>query len=79
MRPPTEANLMADFLQGALTMHAGVFVTNPAGPIRQPAHVDQPIDAQGDYEPFFRIKLASGAVIRVEVYVEKEVDSEQGG
>lgn len=38
--------------------------------LRQPASIDQPVDEQAAYLPYFRLHLASGTVLRISVDVE---------
>lgn len=64
---PPLAEVMAMAVQGALFSAAATFVSRA---LVQPAIADQGLDADGNYEPFFRIRLASGIVLRVDVTVD---------
>lgn len=59
---------MASVIQGSLLVAAHGFVRD----LQQPAVVSQTRDEGGVYEPFFRVLLASGIVLRVAVTVESE-------
>ena len=62
-----EARSMQAFVQGGLMMSAQGFAKTA---LTQPVEIDQPADEQGNYEPYFLMKLASGIVLRVSVSVE---------
>lgn len=70
-RATSPGEQMSLFLQGALLSAASGFIHEEEA-IFSNALVQQPVDEAGVIRPFFRIHLASGIVLRVEVRPEIE-------
>jgi hypothetical protein len=62
-----EARLLAFVLQGAMLQAAEMITSEQRRAFEQPIHVEQPISADGHAKHFFRVRLASGLVLRVTV------------
>lgn len=73
-RPDTDAGMVAAMIQGGLAMAA----SQMAGRLlTKPAAIEQGVDDQGIYEDFFRIRLASGSVVKITVVVELDTTAGQ--
>jgi hypothetical protein len=62
-----DVRLIAFVLQGAMLQAAEMITSAHRRAFTQPIYVEQPVNGEGQAKHFFRVRLASGAVLRVTV------------